>query len=173
MCLYKLLRTVFLLLPVIAFAKIYVVVEGLQYKPELKPFISKELNLIKRNWGNYTLLSLKELKNVKLSEEDIVVVLGEYYGWRVEYKGKPKWLVLDYCDSCSSIDLKKNKADYILCSATSIPAYGFEKIYEIPLERLSIGEIVKKLKENFNENGYEGQLGKIKLKLIVNTNAKK
>jgi hypothetical protein len=155
-----------LLFPFLIFAKVYVVVEGIEYKPELKPFIERELKKIEKNWGNYEKLTLKELKSRNLNENDVVVILGEYYGWKVKFRGKPKWLILDYCDSCSSISLKDIKADFILCSDSSIPAYGFEKIYEIPLKELNVKNIIEKLRENFKENDYKGELGKLKIKLI-------
>jgi len=144
--------------------QIYVLKVGLKYKPELKPYVEKELSLLKKHWGNYTVLKPEDIAKKVFRNGDIVVVLGEYTGFKLFIRGKPDWLILDYCQSCRSIDLEQTEAKNILCSQSRIPAYGFYYLYatSLPLTKKKIYNALRKTLEEF---GYRGELGKIRIRL--------
>ena len=147
----------------LSFAKLYVLIVGLDYKPALKPFVEQELKFISQNLGNYTLLTPQKFKTITFSKNDTLIVLGEYYGFKLYPKGSLKWLILDYCYSCKSIDTDKVKASHILCAESRLPAYGFYFVYT--LKKLSPKAIKAKLLQTLKWFHYRGELGPIKIKL--------
>ena len=147
----------------LTFAKVYVLIVGLDYKPALKPFVKQELKLISQNLGNYTLLTPQKFKTITFSKKDTLIVLGEYYGFKLYPKGSLNWLILDYCYSCRSIDIDRVKASHILCTESKIPAYGFYFVYT--LKKFSPKAIKVKLLQTLKWFRYRGELGSIKVKL--------